>query len=416
MPERLAAVNGRGSVKGMPPESTHCNNIGAEHRKGIHPPFKAWLDIPTPDPEFRGRRTADELMCLTPELAGKMTPVHLLAWRRGQEQIDAAAKRLATLDPAARRKQLREDWTRLLGEVAPTEPKTLRAEKKTADGVVVERLLLEVEPGVTVPAVILSKEKGEGKRPVVLCFAQEGKQEFLKRRAQEIAALLEGGVVVCLVDLRGCGETRPGSDRSRSSSATAIAASEWMLGRSLVGGRLRDLRTVLRFLRGRPDVDAQRICLWGDSFAAVNGPNAEFAVPHDAEKQPAIGEPLGSLLVLLGLLFEEDVRGGLGHGGLVDYHSVLDNPFLYVPADVMVPEVLKVGDLGSLTAALAPRPLLLEELIDGRNRRAEADRVQRTYAAAQTAYRDARSADAFRATSDPVPSGQARWLLGVIRR
>src|SRR5262249_13097330 len=125
---------------------------------------------------------------------------------------------------------------------------------------------------------------------------------------------------------------------------------------------------------------------------------------------------LGGLLMPLGLLFEEDVRGGLGRGGLVDYLSVLDSPFLYVPADVIVPEVLRVGDLGLMTAALAPRPVRLEGLIDGRNRRTEAGRVTRTYAAARTAYKDAGAAGALEASADPAEGGIARWLLGVLRR
>ena len=43
--DKLAAMNGRGSVSGKPPEATHCNNIGLEHRKGMHPSLQKWFDI-----------------------------------------------------------------------------------------------------------------------------------------------------------------------------------------------------------------------------------------------------------------------------------------------------------------------------------------------------------------------------------
>jgi hypothetical protein len=45
-PSRLAATAGRGTVSGKPPESTHCNNIGPEHRRGIYPALAHWFGIP----------------------------------------------------------------------------------------------------------------------------------------------------------------------------------------------------------------------------------------------------------------------------------------------------------------------------------------------------------------------------------
>src|SRR6185369_10164004 len=122
---------------------------------------------------------------------------------------------------------------------------------------------------------------------------------------------------VCLPDLRGCGETRPGDDRGRRSSATSISASELMLGQTMLGSRLKDLRTVLAFLRQNPEIDARRIALWGDSFAPMNARDRNLKVPLDAAEFPDQSEPLGHLLALLGGLFEEDIaviasaRGGL---------------------------------------------------------------------------------------------------------
>ena len=87
-----------------------------------------------------------------------------------------------------------------------------------------------------------------------------------------------------------------------------------------------------------------------------------------------------------------------------------------MPADAIVPGVLRTGDLGLLTVVLAPRPLLLEGLIDGRDRRAGADRVERTYAVARSAYKDAGAADALRTAAEPSADGAAPWLLTVLRR
>src|SRR5207302_2413731 len=119
------------------------------------------------------------------------------------------------------------------------------------------------------------------------------------------------------VDVRGAGETRPADDaRGRNGASTDLSAEEWILGQTLVGSRLRDVRSVLRYLRGRGDLDAGRTALWGDSFAPANAPDADLAVPLDADPFPTAAEPLGGLLALLGTLHEDGVRAVYVHGGL----------------------------------------------------------------------------------------------------
>jgi hypothetical protein len=80
---------------------------------------------------------------------------------------------------------------------------------------------------------------------------------------------------------------------------------------------------------------------------------------------------LGGLLALLGALYENTVRAVTVQHGLADYLSILESPFAYVPHDIVVPDIFDVGDIGELDdlmASLAPRHLLLEGLVDGRNR------------------------------------------------
>jgi cephalosporin-C deacetylase-like acetyl esterase len=383
--DHLAAAHGHGRLSGQPPESSHCNNIGPEHRRMIYPALKRWFGIPEPAPEFRRRRTAEELTCLTPAAARELKPrpLYQLAGELGAERAAAARRRLAGLSPEARRRQLRQDWARLLGDVAPAgEPKVLRRATQAVGGVRLERVVLEVEPEVRVPLLLLLPPRQGARLPVVVGFAQAGKQAFLKQRPEVLAELLAGGAAVCLPDLRGTGETAPGSGRGRTSSATALSATEWMLGRTLVGLRLRDLRAVLRYLRGRPELDPARLALWGDSFAPTNPAGRNLEVPLDAEPFPDPCEPLGGLLALFGALFEEDVRAVYARGGLIGYAAVLNSPFRYVPHDAVVPGALTAGDLNDVAAALAPRPLRLAGLVDGLNRPASAEEAARTYAAA----------------------------------
>jgi hypothetical protein len=414
--DHLASAAGRGKVTGQPPESTHCNNIGPVQRKGIYPALKQWFDIPEPAKEARERRPADDLLCLTPEVAAvvKPRPLHELAAELGGERAAAARQRLAELAQEARRQRLRREWARLLGEVEPgVEPKPAGRSSEKVGAATVERIALEVEPGITVPLLLLLPPREEkAKLPVVVGLAQEGKKGFLKDRADVLAALLDGGAAVCLPDLRGTGETRPSASQGRSSADTAISATELMLGQTLVGARLRDLRSVLRYLRGRAEVDAGRVALWGDAFAPVNLKDRRLDVPLDAEQLPDQAEPLGGLLALLGALFEDGVRAVAVRGGLAGYQSVLESPFCYVPHDVIVPGVLTAGDLCDVAGALAPRPLRLEGLVDGRNRAVTADAVAKTFEPARAAYRAAGAEERLRiAEGEGQGDGVARWLL-----
>jgi hypothetical protein len=417
----LAPVHGRGLLAGKPPEASHCNNIGAEHRQGIYPALQRWFDIAAPAREEQRRRPAEDLTCLTPAAAGEMAPrpVYALAADLGAERARAARQRLAALSPEARRQQLRQDWARLLGDVEPgVEPRASPQGPQRLGDVTVERITLEVEPAIFVPLVLLRPRRDPGTVvPVVVAFGQHGKQAFLRDRSDALAELLGAGTAVCLPDLRGTGETRPAGDsRGRASASTSLSATELMLGQTLVGARLRDLRSVLRYLRGRGDLDATRVALWGDSFAPVNPPGRNLEVPLDAEAFPDQAEPLGGLLALLGALFEDPVRAVYAQGGLAGYHALLQSPFCYVPHDSVVPGALTAGDLCDVAAALAPRPLRLEGLVDGRNRAVTAADLAKAFEPTQAAYQSAGATDRLVLESaGKEPAAAARWLLAQLR-
>ncbi len=417
--EHLAAAYGRGSLSGKPPESTHCNNIGPEHRIGIYAALKRWFDIPVPEREHQQRHSVEELTCLTHQRLQefKVEPLHKLLAGLGAERARAARDHLNDLAPAARRRQLRDDWARLLGDVNPSsDTKVTVQRKQRVEDVTLERISLTVEGDIVVPFILLIPPRKPGSRlPLVIAIAQEGKQAFLQRRAEDLAGLLRGGVGVCLPDVRGTGETKPAGDsRGRTSSSTSISSSELMLGQTVVGARLRDLRTVCRYLRRRPEFHPGRVALWGDSFAAPNSHDQNLAAPLDAVKPPDQSEPLGSLLALFGALFEDEVKAIYVHGGLIGYHTLLESPFVYIPHDCIVPGALTAGDLGDVAAALAPRPLRLVGLVDSLNRTVTREILAKSLKPAQAAYESTKAANrlAFETTN---AESVADWLLGQLR-
>jgi hypothetical protein len=96
---------------------------------------------------------------------------------------------------------------------------------------------------------------------------------------------------------------------------------------------------------------------------------------------------MGATAALLLALYEPDVRAVLARGGLIGFASLLDGPAAHVVLDAVVPGAVDGGDLAAVAAALAPRPLRLEAVVDGRNRLAAQERLERDLGTLREAYR-----------------------------
>lgn len=384
--DAVGVAHGKGILKLRPPEASHCNNIGEFHRRMIHPLFEKWLGIKAT--EFRAPRPGEELTCLTEAAIKEIKPRSLNQTMAdlATVRIEKARARLAGKSPEERRQMLRADWAKLLGTVSPDKPKVTALPAERIGEVSAERLTIEVEPGIVVPTVVLTPAKRAKQAPVVVGLAQAGKAGFLKERSDEIAKLLAAGVVVVLPDLRGTGETAAGTSRGKDSSGTNHSVHVQLFDETLLGQRLRDLRSVLAYLRTRDDIDSKRVTLWGDSFAPVNTAKTNFKVPHGVDGWPTHAEPLGGLLGLLGGLFEDDVHAVYLSGGLAGYHAVLSHFAVLVPHDACVPGALTAGDLSDIASALAPRALHLENMVDAMNRPVGSAGLKKEYATAIQGY------------------------------
>jgi hypothetical protein len=313
---------------------------------------------------------------------------------------------------AEQRRLLQADWARLLGNVQPAaKPAARLVATERIPGGKVERVLLTAEPDVVLPLLLLVPEgTADKKAPVVVAFCHSGKAALLKEHSAEVESLLKSGVAVCLPDVRGTGESSLGTGRGRNSTATALSSSLLMLGDPLVAGQLRDLRSVLAWLRQRNNLDAGRLALWGDSLAPVNPPGTNYNIPRDDDSElPLQSEPMGGLLALLTALFEDDVQAVLVRGGLAGFHSVLNSHLVLIPHDVVVPGVLTTSDLSDAAAVLAPRAFRLEGLVDGGNRRLNVKQAHEMYKAAFEAFRASGRSDSISIEEDLSPPSQ--WLL-----
>jgi len=384
----------------------------------IHAAFKDWFDIDVTS-ESSDRHPAQALQAMTPEAERELHPKKLneLLHDLAVERIARARQKLSELPRENRRRQLQADWARLLGNVAPpaeVKSRSIVEHNNSAAGFSIERVVLTVESSISFPILLLKSEMAISdqrhvKPKVVVALAQSGKQRLLPARAAEIATFLASGLAVCLPDLRGMGETSLGTDRGRRSAATSASSSELMLGGTMLGAQVRDLRAVLVWLRGRDDLETQDFAIWGDSLSEPNPPDTIFQVPRDDDEAlPRSSEPLGGLLALLTALYEQDVRAVYVHGGLASFESVLAKHLVLIPHDVVVPGALTAGDLCDLVAAITPCRVRLEEMVDGWNRRVSLRALTSAYEPAAASYRTAAVAEHFSFSAEGT--SVARWL------
>jgi dienelactone hydrolase len=410
--DHLGEVDGFGPFPG-PGE---VENVGLQHRVKIYPILNRWLDIPIPAIQYHNPRPEADLMALTPKAAAERKPktVSAIAFEIAQTHLAQARASRASFSKSERLRNLRASLKEKLGDIDPvSDPRARVMWTQRFSGFSVDAVALDTAPGITVPLFLIKPQSSSVQRmPVVLAFAQGGKEAFLIQRRTDIAALLDKGIVICIADVRGTGETAPSghSASGRENSSTALAATELMLGTTALGQRLKDARTVVHYLTSRDDIDPKQLLLWGDSFAPTNP--REGLLDQSIGQQPGPqmihqSDPLGSILVMFTALYEDNVRAVAARGGLASYLSVLQDRFCYVPQDVIVPGILEAADIGDIVAALAPRAVLLEGFVDGRNRRLTNSEV-----AQQLRPGSVPSGLIVRESS--APAGLGAWLAGQL--
>lgn len=410
----LDQVDGFGAFPG-PGE---VEDFGVNHRKKIYPILNRWLGAPIPAEEYHNPRPDADLMCLTPGVAAARRPktASEIALGIADTRLAEAREGRAALSVPQRLQKLRAALAEKLRDIEPNASVAARVLwTKPYTGFTVEAAALDTDPGISVPLLLIKPLNASGRIPVVLALAERGKEAFLSERGTELSALLHRGVAVCMADVRGTGEGARST--ARGPASMSLAATELMLGRTALGERLKDARSVLRYLRSRPDLDARHVAVWGESFAPVNPAGVLLDQSLGQQRGPQTlheADSMGSLLALLTALYDDEVVAVAARGGLISYRSVLQDRFCYVPLDVIVPGILESADLGDVVATLAPRAVLLEASVDGKDRMVAAADAAKDLRAALAAYREAPSRLIIR--DHAAEPGLAAWLAATLSR
>ncbi len=416
--EALRSVSGSGHVSSNGPLDSHCMNIGPLHRAQLYPIFQDWFGIPVPEHEETTCIEKHKLICLTEEARREFSSrrVHEVVQQLSRQYLTVAREGRATQESAMLAIQLQQDLVPVLG---PMQPFTSCRVHSMYQGVSrSEYVKLEVEKNIFVRLQILRPSHSDTPQlPVVIGVAQEGNRRLKNECQSLIRRLLKQGIVVCLTELRGTGDGRQGEIyRGRISPSAGIAATSLMLGESLLISRVRDLRTVIAYLKHRDEIDDSRVGIWGAALPASNFSDDDLAVPFNADSYPERGEPLGGVVSLLATLFEPQIQAVYVQGGLASYETLLDKPYIYQPVDSLIRGLLTVADIPDIAAALAPRPLRMEGLVDGSNRQLDAPQIESMYHRARLAYGRAGKSESQCSINIEKTSGLeiSRWFANFL--
>ena len=306
------------------------------------------------------------------------------------ERLEAARRQ----GQARREVVLREART-LSGYVPPDEGgEVVFTGRHRREDYAVAQYFIEGEGEYAIPFLLMIPD-GDGPHPAVIYLHPEGKAaEAAPGGAMEM--LVKQGYVVLGPDLIGTGEMGPGAfkgdayDFGVGRGAYNIWFAAIQIGRSLVGLRAADVVRTVQFLRQRSDIDPDRI-------AAVAHGTMGPVLLHAAAFEPSI-EQVALLEPLL------------------SYQSLVMNRY-YRPdfIQAVVPGTLTTYDLPDLAASLAPRPLLMVDVVDENGHPSETARVQQTYAVAHKAYADLGRQAVLRIQRRPPDQTAAELVLLVLK-
>ena len=244
-------------------------------------------------------------------------------------------------DEAARgawAEKLREELWGLLGGKPPErEPVAESLGVFQWNGHTVERLAIQTEDTLEVPAFLIRPARTSTPLRAVIMLDDEGIQTV--RRSQVANGLLDRGIAVLAMDVRGLGEVKVHENHCASDAI--------ILGRPMLAQQAWDVVCAARYLASRADIDGNRIAVYGRGS-------------------------VGMIATLSGSLFD-GINAVVAEGTTGSFLHTIADP-LPQPRWIYAPNILRAADVPQLIAFCADRRFLwVNPVGSGNARLAEAD-------------------------------------------
>jgi dienelactone hydrolase len=369
-------------------ESPHAYN--QEMREAMY----GWMTLhlkgegdgkPVPEPKHE-LETAEDLSCYR---EGERSKTFLFPPSFAAREARALLAKIAGQKPdhpedwESTAVHMRSELRKLLGQF----PKSRRPEARFGKTEVVEGigsrpLVLEPEPGLALHAVFQAKPREKGKAPACVLLHLDGKAEALKQPV--VKALLGKGWAILAPDLRATGESQPAADAIAGAPDHNSAEHALWVGRPLLGQWLYDVQFLLDWLATQSDLDRDRFVVVG------------------------VGQA-GLVALSAAALLDDRISAA----------ALLDAPTTYVTEEayapgtrmgLLLPGILRVGDVAHLAAACAPRRLLVSGGITPQGAKVKEKELQDAYAFTAGVYKLHKKADRL-TVAETVPANDLAAAL-----
>jgi cephalosporin-C deacetylase-like acetyl esterase len=293
----------------------------------------------------------------------------VLADLQGRSVFDLNAAREQELQAQRTKFQKEHSAEELLGEIrrliAVAAP--VPAAKATAAGSLerpghrIRRFVFTTEPGIEVPGLLFEPSVADAARGPLLISLNGRGMAADAVAGGALESLVKSGRRVLALDLRGMGETAPGTPPANRPDYFGTDSKEAFLSlhlsRPLLGQRVHDVLAVI------------------ESLASENP--AGFEIQGTAAAAP---------VALHAAALEPRIKQITLESSLASWRAVVQTPISHNQLSNAVPGALAVYDLPDLAATLAPRPLAIREAVDPQGERLPPNAVEEAFGECRKAY------------------------------
>ncbi len=211
----------------------------------------------------------------------------------------------------------------------PAHPAVNRVGELSRGSVRIEKIELQPEPGITVPALVFVPSNGPTRKHAILYLNPAGKAADAGEGGA-VEQLAQQGAIVMVIDPRGWGESAPViGKKSGYTNSYQTAMRAILVGKPLPGMQTFDILNCYKYLAARADVDGRRISVHTKGTATALGIYAATLEPRI--ESVVSDESPESFLDFTDMKMHGDIAG------------------------LIVPGILRDLDLSDLIRALGPR-------------------------------------------------------------
>ena len=248
-------------------------------------------------------------------------------------------------------------------------PESISINSKIVGNTQIDKLLLQADGNIQLPAVIMKPVLENEKCTGLLYLHERGKVNGIKT----LQKLMNSQMVIMALDVRGYKEEpnvfpglkkMPNIDKYQfiweKNGDGLLTAESYELGLSLFGQRVGDVIRGVKYLSSLPNVDSKNIIVFGEGDDA--------------------------LLALHAGLLEQSVQTVVMNNFLGSWYSLTQTDYYCHSPFIFVPDILKYYDVPHVAVAMAPKKLIMSNPVNATKQRENVTDYKNNYRQIEQTY------------------------------